>query len=96
MICGIAAHGISFAQARSPVGNNVMYCMRRYKFARSDFLSEQTDSRHVRLHLNATAANDKTVAAEFLRELVGLREGTLLFTSGSMFLTPADLSVIVT
>jgi hypothetical protein len=54
----------------SPVGCNLMFSMRRHDFSLCDFMSE----RHVKRHFNASLAKKHVIAAEFLQELVELRE----------------------
>jgi hypothetical protein len=54
-------------------------------------MSQRIDLHHVKHRFNVSLAEEHVNAAEFLQELVNLREGTLSFTCNS-HLTSSELS----
>lgn len=95
LIRGIASHGVLFMRAMSPIGYNALFCSRRYSLSYYDFILRQIDSRHVRNYCNNIAVDDYIIRADFLMELVKLREGTLSFSQTPVHLALGELSDII-
>lgn len=80
--------GLLHSRSFSTIGLNFMYCMRRYNFVLSDFINGSISV--VQHH----ASSSDWITANFLKELIYLRDGTLTL-SGGMCLDRNDLSLII-
>ena len=73
----ITFHGLMFSRSHSPIGHNFMYCMKRYCFNYIDFLhSEYSIARHC----SSLVEPADVLNANFLKELICLRNRTLTFS----------------
>ena len=95
IIRDIATYGVQFARVISPLGRNIIFCMRRYRFSFYDFMFERIDMRDVKRYLSRSVPERNIATANFLKELVSLRDRTSFFTPNSSFMTQSELSDII-
>lgn len=95
LIRDIATYGVQFARAMSPVGRNIVFCMRRYRFCIRDFMLGRIDMRHVKCYFSGSVSDKNIATAAFLKELVSLRERTSFFIPDASFMTQSELSDII-
>jgi hypothetical protein len=81
--------------AYSPIGLNLIYCARRYKFSVRDCLTGKVEPTCVRRFYSKSYAHERLVDAELLREITCLCEGSLSFVDGPFFLTHGELRDII-
>ena len=90
----MAAHGIMDARGFSFIGRNVSFCMGRYDVSLSDVFNG-TFAEYIYAHVQAsydTAALDR---AEFLTELLKIRDGLLVLPSNNLSITVDEINHIV-
>ena len=94
LIRDIATYGVQFARVISPLGRNIIFCMRRYRFSFYDFIFERIDMQDVKMYLSRSVPGRNIATANFLKELLSIRDRTSFVTADSSFLTQSELSDI--
>ena len=95
LIRDIATFGVQFARVISPLGRNIMFCVRHYRFSFCDFMFERIDMRDVKSYLSRSVPERNIATANFLKELVSLRDRTSFFTPDSSFMRNYDAIRII-
>ena len=75
LVSSIVKRGSQYGRVFSPVGRNFMFCQRRYYFCCSDFVSGKVDFSIVLRQSSFYSLELNIRRAEFIFELVGLRDG---------------------
>jgi hypothetical protein len=96
LISSVVNYGLQYGRMFSPVGRNLMYCQRRYHFCSSDFVSGKVDSSIVLRQYSLSTHEPNSRRAEFILELVGLRDGTSVFVPHASFLSRDNIGEIIT
>jgi hypothetical protein len=96
LISSVVNYGLQYGRMFSPVGRNLMYCQRRYHFCSSDFVSGKVDSSIVLRQFSLSTHEPNSRRAEFILELVGLRDGTSVFVPHASFLSRDNIVEIIT
>ena len=79
----------------SPIGSSMIHCHRRYHYSLYDCITGRINAGHIARRVSQSASDASRTVAQFLRELVGLRERTFLFVPDTMFLSHSNLSDII-
>jgi hypothetical protein len=79
----------------SPLGFNLIFCARRFKFSVTDCLTGKAGPTCVRRFYNKLFAHERLVDAELLRGVIGLCEGSLSFVDDPFLLTHGELRDII-
>jgi hypothetical protein len=95
LIRRLAVNSILSESVISPIGRNLIYCARRYKFSVRDCLTGKVEPTCVRRFYNNSYAHERLVDAELLRELTNLCEGSLSFVDDPFFLSHDELRDII-
>jgi len=84
VVRSVANYGILFERCESPVGRNVLYCMRRFNAVLSDILSEEFDAlvwKHATKDISDEQEKDisdeQEQSASLLQECILLRDNVL-------------------
>ena len=88
----VARHGVEFARAMSPIGSSVIHCHRRYHYSLNDCITGRINAADIIRRVRQSVPDTSCTVAQFLRELVGLRERTVMFFPDTMFLSSSDIS----
>jgi hypothetical protein len=78
IVSSIVNFGLQYGRMFSPVGRNFMFCQRRYHFCSFVFVSGKVDSSSIVLRQSSLSIHEPNFRrADFILELVGLRDGNL-------------------
>lgn len=83
----VAWHGLFYCRSHSPIGFNFMHCMRRYCFNLYDFIN-------AKLSVVQELDISDVATANFLKELISLRDGRLTLSNECCFETN-DLALMI-
>jgi len=84
----IACYGLFYGRSFSPLGINFMICCKRYFCSTSDLLAKK-------FSFSRSVSTEEQLACDFLKELIGLRDGSLDFSSCDQFLRSDELSDLI-
>ena len=87
----IANYGIVHARNLSPIGQNVLFCLKRYNCTYNSFLHSSIN-RIINIHYNNSIEDSTFSTANLLSELVNIRDGLLEL---SINLNAEELSHII-
>lgn len=95
LISFIARQGVQFARAMSPIGSNMIHCHRRYHFSLYDCITGRRNAGHIARCICQFVPDERRSTAEFIVELINLRERSFLFVPDSTFFSRSELSDII-
>ena len=95
LVSSIVNYGVHYGRMFSPVGRNFIFCQRRYNFRSSELVSGSVDSRVVRRHFCLSISEQNLYCAEFIRELVSLRDCASVLVPHASFLSRDNIIEII-
>ena len=84
----IVFHALVYGRSLSPLGISLMSCCRRYCCSISDLLAN-------RFCVSRSTSTEDQLICDLLKELIGLRDGFLVFSSCDQFLHRDELSDLI-
>ena len=84
----IVFHALVYGRSFSPLGISLMGCCRRYCCSISDLLAN-------RFCVSRSTSTEDQLICDVLKELIGLRDGFLVFSSCDQFLHRDELSDLI-
>jgi hypothetical protein len=95
LIKNVASYGVLFVRTESPIGRNIMLCLKGYRISLTEFLSGRLSARFVIKHTRKLQSEITRTHSQLLREAIELRDGRLKFSDTELCLGSIELQYLI-